>query len=149
MSVLHSSSKPLRILLSVVTSRFCLQYHKGKFSAILFQIKPVCNSFIQNRPTIPCVTALNWTPALSASNSAVFLYLVVHRCGSQWLRGLRQEMSSPAQTLRSWVGIPLEAGMSVRVSSVLSCVRSGLATGLIPRPRCSTDWTYKIHSLPC
>jgi hypothetical protein len=43
----------------------------------------------------------------------------------------RHEMSSPAQTQGSCVRIPLEAWMSVRVSSVfvLSCVGSGLVTG--------------------
>jgi hypothetical protein len=50
---------------------------------------------------------------------------------SQWQRGLRQELSLPAQTLGSWVRIPLEAWISVRVSSarVLSCVGSGLPSG--------------------
>jgi hypothetical protein len=37
---------------------------------------------------------------------------------SQWPHGLRHEMSSPAQTLGSWVRIPLEACMSVCVYSV-------------------------------
>jgi hypothetical protein len=52
-------------------------------------------------------------------------------CRSQWPRGLRHEMSSPAWTLGSWVRIPLEAWMFVCVYSVfvLSCVSSGLATG--------------------
>jgi hypothetical protein len=47
---------------------------------------------------------------------------------SQWPRGLRHKMSSPAWTLGSWVRIPLEAWMFVCVYSVLSCVSSGLAT---------------------
>jgi hypothetical protein len=40
-------------------------------------------------------------------------------------RGLRHELSSPAQTLGSWVRIPLKAWMSVCVYSVfmLSCVQ--------------------------
>jgi hypothetical protein len=56
---------------------------------------------------------------------------------SQCPRSLKHEISSPAQTLGPWDGIPLDVWMSVRVSSVfvLSCVGSGLATGLIPRPR--------------
>jgi hypothetical protein len=43
---------------------------------------------------------------------------------SQWLHGLRHELSSPAQTLGSCVRIPLEAWMFVCVYSVflLSCV---------------------------
>jgi hypothetical protein len=45
---------------------------------------------------------------------------------SQWPRGLRHELSSPAQTLGSWVWILLEAWMSVCVYSVfvLSCVQT-------------------------
>jgi hypothetical protein len=39
-------------------------------------------------------------------------------CRSQWLRSLRHEMSSPAQTLESWIGIPLEAWLSACVYSV-------------------------------
>jgi hypothetical protein len=52
-------------------------------------------------------------------------------CQSQWPRGLRYEMSLPAWTLGSWVRIPLEAWMFVRVYSVfvLSCVSSCIATG--------------------
>jgi hypothetical protein len=50
---------------------------------------------------------------------------------SQWARNLRHEPPSPAQTLRSWVRMPLEAWMFVCVYSVfvLFCVGSGLATG--------------------
>jgi hypothetical protein len=48
------------------------------------------------------------------------------------------ELSSPAQTLGSWVRIPLEAWMSVCVYSVfvLSCVPCDT---LIRRPRSPTD----------
>jgi hypothetical protein len=44
---------------------------------------------------------------------------------SQWPRGLRQKLSSPSQTLGSWVRIRLETCMSVCVHSVfvLSCVQ--------------------------
>jgi hypothetical protein len=47
---------------------------------------------------------------------------------SQWPRGLRHELSSPARTPGSWVRIPLEAWMSVCVSVVL-CIGSGVAMG--------------------
>jgi hypothetical protein len=52
-------------------------------------------------------------------------------CRSQWPRGLRHKMSSPAGTLGSWVRIPLEEWMFVCFYSVfvLSCVSSGLVTG--------------------
>jgi hypothetical protein len=53
---------------------------------------------------------------------------------SQWLRGLRHELSSLARTLGSWVRIPLKAWLSVCVYSVCVVLRvgSGLATGWYP-----------------
>jgi hypothetical protein len=52
------------------------------------------------------------------------MFLVVNIRRSRWPRGLRHELTSPAQTLGSWVRILLEARMSVFVYSVfvLSCV---------------------------
>jgi hypothetical protein len=38
---------------------------------------------------------------------------VTIRMWSQWPRGLGHELSSPAQTLRSWVWIPVKSWMSV------------------------------------
>jgi hypothetical protein len=54
-----------------------------------------------------------------------------YNCRSQWPRGLRHGLSSPAHTLGSRVRIPLEAWMSACVYSVCAvlCVGSGLATG--------------------
>jgi hypothetical protein len=56
---------------------------------------------------------------------------------SHWPLCLRQEISSPAQALGSWVRIPLEAWKSVCVyfGFMLSCVGGGLAAGLSTRPR--------------
>jgi hypothetical protein len=52
-------------------------------------------------------------------------------CRSQWPRGLRHEMPFPAQTLGSWVRIPLEAWIFVCFYSVcvVLCVGIGLAKG--------------------
>jgi hypothetical protein len=49
---------------------------------------------------------------------------------SQWSHDLKNEMSSPAQTLGSWVRIPLEAWMSASLYLMfkLSCVGCGLVT---------------------
>jgi hypothetical protein len=55
-------------------------------------------------------------------------------CRSQWPRGLKHELPSPARKLGSWVRISLEAWMSVCsfcVCAVL-CVSSGFATGWSP-----------------
>jgi hypothetical protein len=55
-------------------------------------------------------------------------------CRWKWAPSLRLEIPSPAQTLWSWFRIQLEAWMSVCDGVfVLSCVSSGLATGLITR----------------
>jgi hypothetical protein len=43
--------------------------------------------------------------------------------------GLRNKMSSPAQTLRSWVRIPLDIRMSVAFLLLVFLVRSSLETG--------------------
>jgi hypothetical protein len=68
---------------------------------------------------------------------------------SQWPRGLRHELSSPARTLGSWVGIPLKTWMSVCVYSVfvLSCVGRGLAAcwspvqGILPTVLVLRNWS--------
>jgi hypothetical protein len=66
--------------------------------------------------------------AISVHVLSAFLRLVSR---SQWPLGLRHELSSPAQTLGSWVPIPREAWMSVRVYYICAvlCAGSGLATG--------------------
>jgi hypothetical protein len=60
-----------------------------------------------------------------------FLNSSILRRRSQWPRGLRREMSSPARILGSWVRIPFEAWMFVYVYSVF-VLGSGLATGWSP-----------------
>jgi hypothetical protein len=71
-------------------------------------------------------------------------------CRSQCPNGLRHEVSSPAETLGSWVRIPLEALMFVCVYSVfvLPCVGSGLATDWSPVERVLPT-VYKIKKLTC
>jgi hypothetical protein len=49
---------------------------------------------------------------LKCARNVLITFLI---CRSQWPRGLSHELSSPARTLGSWVGIPLEAWMSVCV----------------------------------
>jgi hypothetical protein len=63
--------------------------------------------------------------------STEFVSVYIAGSRSQWPRGLRHELSSPARTLRSWARIPLEAWMSVYFYSVCAVLYagSGLATG--------------------
>jgi hypothetical protein len=66
---------------------------------------------------------------------------VICRSRSQWPRGLRHELSSPAQTLGSWVRTPLEAWMSACVYSVfvLFCMQVAALRRADPGPRNPTD----------
>jgi hypothetical protein len=61
----------------------------------------------------------------SSPESNYILAVMWSVCPSQWPRGLRHEISSPARTLGSWIRIPLEACMSVCVCVVL-CVVAAL-----------------------
>jgi sensor histidine kinase YesM len=58
-----------------------------------------------------------------------------------------QEMSTPFQILRSWVGIPLEARIYAFIvfPFVLSCVGIGLVTGLSPIQGL-LQTVYRFHS---
>jgi hypothetical protein len=73
-------------------------------------------------------------PLMIRACSRILRMASCNKSRSQWPRGLRHEMSSPAWTLGSWVRIPLESWMFVCVCFVfvLSCVGSGLATGWSP-----------------
>jgi hypothetical protein len=67
------------------------------------------------------------------SPAGTFSTLRICTCQSQWACSLRHEMSLPAQTLESWVRIPLEAWKYVYVFSVcVSCVHSVFAMGWSP-----------------
>jgi hypothetical protein len=73
----------------------------------------------------PIWTKCEFTTDLSLPIIINIYSVVSKRSRSQWPRGLRHELSAPAQTLGSWVPIPLEAWISVCVYSVsvLSCVQ--------------------------
>jgi hypothetical protein len=77
----------------------------------------------------------------SAANTKTFLSsswdVVLTACAvrlAQCTRGLRHELSSLAQTLRFWGGIPLKAWISAFIMCfcIALCVGSGLVTGSFP-----------------
>jgi hypothetical protein len=71
---------------------------------------------------------------LSAETTFPFICNYILDSWSQWPRGLKHELSSPAQTPGSWVRIPLKAWMSVYIYSVFTVLYagSGLTTGWSP-----------------
>jgi hypothetical protein len=80
---------------------------------------------------------LHWQGALQSRCVVPFFKLLtlVTYCRSRWPRGLSHELSSPSQTLESWVRIPLGSWMSVCVYSLFCCpvcAGSGLTTGWSP-----------------
>jgi hypothetical protein len=72
-----------------------------------------------------------------------------HICHSQWPRGLRHELSSPAQTLGSWVRIHLRHGCLCAFILCLCCpvCRWRPWDGLIPHPRSPTDCVTEVEKL--
>jgi hypothetical protein len=96
--------------------------------------KPGLNSFI----LFPFVWNYKW---LLHKVKLYFYKVWPVPCRSQWPRGLRHELSSPAQILGSWVRIPLGAWISVCVYPmiVLSCVQVAALRQADPRPRSPTN----------
>jgi hypothetical protein len=111
---------------------FSIPYTAGLYNRTLFQ-----------RQIKHGVIKCHWiTYGPTDSNIRIFNLAIRWGGRSQWQRDLRHEPSSPFRTLGYWVRIPLEAWMSVCVYfvCVVLCVVSGLAKGLIPRPRSPTDY---------
>jgi hypothetical protein len=77
-----------------------------------------------------------------APTADVFVPCNSEEGGTQWPRGLRRDLSSPARTLGSCVRIPLVAWTSVCVYSmlVLFCVSVEALRRADPRPRILTDY---------
>jgi hypothetical protein len=95
----------------------------GWFRAVPF---PLGEHAVLTQPEhpYPTCTQVNASRFMWSSFHDIFnSSLIISR--SQWLCGLRHELSSLAQTLGSWVRIPLEAWMHVCVYSVflLFCVQ--------------------------
>jgi hypothetical protein len=95
----------LNILLSYIRSSSTLMIEAIFFSENIVTVKHLCRDFYG------------------------FIPIIKRKCRSQWPPSLRNEQSSAAQTLGSWVRTPLEALIFVFVYSVfvLSCVGSDLA----------------------
>jgi hypothetical protein len=70
---------------------------------------------LRQRAFLRCTT--RWGTVVTACTTCFnvqnlrILHTKVHLCRSEWQRGLRHEISSPAQALGSWVRIPLGVWM--------------------------------------
>jgi hypothetical protein len=95
-----------------------------------------CTSY--NAKTLLCQISIVWFQKhqgrssfnFAAKERTIFSVYWKSSCRSQWPRGLRHELSSPARTLGSWVRIQLKARTFVCDYSV--CIRIGLETGWSP-----------------
>jgi hypothetical protein len=96
-----------------------------------------------NRTTPLYAQNLALTSLISGGRSwQIYLQYWLH-CRSLWPRSLRHELSSPSQTLESWVRIPLEASMCLRLCCFVC--RQTPCEGLIPRLRRHADYVYIIN----
>jgi hypothetical protein len=94
---------------------------------------------IRGRYNRPVVAAVPKVPRHKLKNNVRYFL-----CRSQWPRSLRNELSSPAQTLRSSVRIPLQAWMFVCFHSVFYYLCDGTfgtaaTTGLLYQPQMVSD----------
>jgi hypothetical protein len=111
-------------------SNFCGMLNILSFIYLSTQFVATCERYIT---TLTLVTKPN-----SGVRKAHFVIIFILKCWSgvvgrsQHPRCWKHEMSSPAQTLGSWIRILVEAWMFAFILFALSCVGSGLATGWSP-----------------
>jgi hypothetical protein len=82
---------------------------------------------------------------LTENNNRCYWYVLLrdmypHTIGrSQWPRGIRHELSSPARTLGSWIRIPLKA----RMSAFILCFCFPLLVGALRRAVSPSKESYR------
>jgi hypothetical protein len=90
---------------------------KNKFERCKQRKHVVCRLYVNVHPPPP---ETYWNSRFfpvdgtSNINVTIYIYIYIYICRSQWPRGLRHELSSPAPTLGSWVRIPLRHGCLCR-----------------------------------
>jgi hypothetical protein len=102
--------------------------------------KSVLQFRLHNFQTCHIMLAFMYCGYISTVAKYVFIYIYIDLwfvCRSQWPRCLKHELSSPSQTLESWVRIPLETWMSLCVYSafVLSRVQVAALRRAVPPSR--------------
>jgi hypothetical protein len=102
--IFQSSYKaPTPMLLAVLFLLYCLLY-----------LKQVITRFLPRRPGFKPSVAVEFVAAKAVPKQVSLQHIGLplpfsSMCRSQWPRSLRHELSSSAQTLGSWIRIPLKA----------------------------------------
>jgi hypothetical protein len=102
MSVQHPVACAIEVTINTVTQQFlCI--------ILYWKIFLLRHASVQFRTIFRQFTH-DFTKIIILGFSAWLNFFILQPCRSQWPRGLRHELSSPAPTLRSWDRIPLRHG---------------------------------------
>jgi hypothetical protein len=106
-------------LFTAYQNRLITTTFQQRSSFLVLRKSPITSCLQGQCPVSPeslCVSPSNGIRALKHVFLKHFSYIILHISSlgrSQWPPGIRHELSSPAQTLRSWVRIPLKARIFV------------------------------------
>jgi hypothetical protein len=131
----------LIISVNLVSTKF-LKYFNARFTNQLTNFSTILYTLYEyRRYNIVSFNRSLLKVAIYEYSAYKYSIIVCVKTADQWPRGLRHELSSPAQTQGSEVRIPLEAWMFVCFYSVfvLSCVQVAALRWADPRPSSPTD----------
>jgi hypothetical protein len=137
--------------MDTVQKHIYYNYHTPSLETYRIYIRMCSTTLHRTTPPLPHTHTKKYTHACAyrcfkKGFTNLKAYINSFGCRSQWPRGLRQELSSPAPTLRSWVRIPLRHGCLYVFCVRLFCVY--IVSGETPsRPNKRLMRTYHWISL--